>query len=272
MKSAVETRIKAYSLMKELKKKNVPWTELIKKINNKFNVPYHTIYHWHKYENSPFGKRKLEYNREIFYVLGALLGDGCAYYWKKGKIYMVIVSGEKEFINKYSDKLFLCMGKKIKGYPERSKNVWHLKTCNIELYTLLKDVRKNLDFLSNLLEKGNDYENSLQLIEGYFDAEGCVKVIKEPVRKTPKICLDLCSTDYPVLELIKQLLKEHLNIEARYSIQKPFIGRDGSPRKKLYHLRIYKKEYIRKFFEHLSTIKLKPEKVSYVENWLNNGR
>ena len=69
-----------------------------------------------------------------------------------------------------------------------------------------------------------------------------------------------------------KLLKEKLNIEAKYSIEQSFIGKDGSKRQKVYHLRIYKKEYIRKFLENISTTKLKPEKVMYVESWLNNGK
>ena len=77
---------------------------------------------------------------------------------------------------------------------------------------------------------------------------------------------------YLVLELIRQLLREHLNIEARYSIQKAYITKDGRERKTQYHLRIYKKEYIRKFLEKINTTKLKSEKVNYVENWLNNGK
>ena len=39
-----------------------------------------------------------------------------------------------------------------------------------------------------------------------------------------------------------------------------------------YHLRIYKKEYIRNFLKNFNTTKLKPEKVIYVDNWLNNGK
>jgi hypothetical protein len=71
-----------------------------------------------------------------------------------------------------------------------------------------------------------------------------------------------------ILDLIKRLLKDNLEIEARYSLQKPFMGKDGYRRQRLYHLRIYKKEYVKIFFENISTTKLKEEKISYVENWL----
>ena len=32
------------------------------------------------------------------------------------------------------------------------------------------------------------------------------------------------------------------------------------------------KEFIRRFFENISTTKLKEEKVTYLQNWLNNGK
>jgi len=117
-----------------------------------------------------------------------------------------------------------------------------------------------------------DKKSALLFVEGFFDAEGCVKIIKEKVRKTPKICLDITNTDFRILEVVKKLLQEHLGIEARYSIQKPEIGKDGSLRKVAYHLRIYKKEFVKIFFENISTTKLKEEKVIYVKNWLNNGK
>ena len=78
--------------------------------------------------------------------------------------------------------------------------------------------------------------------------------------------------EYGIPKVARKILKNYLNIESNYSIQKPEIGKDGSLRKKAYHLRIYKKEFIRRFFENISTTKLKEEKVIYVQNWLNNGK
>ena len=156
-----------------------------------------------------------------------------------------------------------------KNYINRNSNVWFVNIGNLQLYFLFQQIRRDLKVLHNLLTKEDYYKNSLELIEGFFDAEGCVKIIKEEVRKTPKICLDICSTNFEILELIRKLLKEQLIIEARYSIQKA----DGIKNKKVaYHLRIYKKEFVRRFFENISTIKLKKEKITYVKNWLNNGK
>jgi len=50
-------------------------------------------------------------------------------------------------------------------------------------------------------------------------------------------------------------------MDARYSIQKQYLGKDGHLRKTAYHLRMYPKEFVKKFFESISTTKLKAEKV-----------
>ena len=272
VKIPIQTRVEAYNLMNELKEQNISKTEIVNIINNRFKIPYQTTYHWYQYNLSPFGKKRLVYNKELFYVIGALLGDGCAYHWKKMDRHMVILSGEKEFINKYSLKLSKCVNRIIKGHIVRGKNIWQLTTSNFELYSLFKKIRDDFNYVHSLIKKSDYKTNSLFFIEGFFDAEGCVKIIKEEVRKTPKICLDICSTDFKILELIRILLKKHLGAEAKYSIQKSYTGRDNIKRKTCYHLRLYKKEFIRKFFENMNTIKLKPEKIEYVDSWLNNGK
>ena len=212
---------------------------------------------------------KIEYKKELFYVIGALLGDGCAYHWKKNNVKTLVLIGDYNFTKKYTEKLSKCSRNRVKNYIDRSKNIWFVRIGNITLYNLFKEIREDLNKLRILIKRDNYKDNSLEFIEGFFDAEGCVKIIKEPVRKTPKICLDITNTDYELLNLIKECLKENLDIEARYSIQKA----DNKKNKQTaYHLRIYKKEFVRNFLENINTTKLKPEKLEYVNNWLNNGK
>jgi len=268
-----EIRLKAFDLLQEFKDKDVPRKEIIDRIQAELSIPKGTLYDWYAGRNRPYGRREKEIieKPELFYILGALLGDGCAYYWKKLNRRIINIAGEKEFTKKYTDKLSKCTRNKVKNYPNRNRNVWFVNIGNIQLYFLFKQIKENLQTLPNLLKQGDYRKNSLEFIEGFFDAEGCIKIIKEAVRKTPKICLDICCTNYELLELTRKLLQERLDIEARYSTQKAFIGRDGSKRRKVYHLRIYKKEYIRRFLEKIKTTKLKEEKISYVKNWLSNG-
>ena len=164
--------------------------------------------------------------------------------------------GDKAFTEKYAGMLSKCTGKVVKPHIDRSKNIWFVKANSFQLFTLFKKVRVDTEYLELLLHQSGR-QSSLLFIEGFFDAEGCVKIIKEPVRITPKICLDLTNTNKVYLEIIRSLLQEILGIEARYSIQKAFMGKDGFPRQQVYHLRIYKRASIRKFLENIETTKVK---------------
>ena len=266
-----EKRLIAFDTLTQLKTKSIPRNKIIKEINTKFSIPIGTLYTWYSENYIPFGRRgKISHKPELFYVLGALLGDGCAYNWKTTNNYTILV-GDYNFANKYAKMATECINTKTKAYIDRNKNIWLVRSNNFELYSLFKKSRENLDYLEKLINK-NDKKSALLFIEGFFDAEGCVKIIKETTRKTPKICLDITNTNYEALELIKKLLKKYLDINSEYSVQKAKIGNDGFQRKEIYHLRIYKKESIRTFLKNISTTKLNNKKIPYVQKWLNNGR
>lgn len=259
-------RLKAFDLMQELKSKSISEDVVIDKIHDEFSINKGTLLQWYSGTYRPCGRKgEVTYKPELFYVLGALLGDGCTYNWKITLNYVILV-GDRDFTTKFADMIYQCTGTKIKAYIDRSKNIWFVRYNNFKLYSLFKKIRGDLCHLEQLIK---NKKSALLFVEGFFDAEGCVKIIKEEIRKTPKICLDITNTDFRILEVVRKLLQEHLEIEARYSIQKA----DGIKNKKVaYHLRIYKKGLIKKFFENISTTKLKEEKVVYVQNWLNNGK
>jgi len=256
-------RLQAFDLLQELKDENISRQAIVDQINHDFGIPATTIYFWYTGQFVPYGRKgKIVWRPELFYVLGALLGDGCIYRWKPTNNYVILV-GDKKFTTKYSDMLEPCISKRDKPYIIRSKNVWFVKSNNFELFSFFKKAREDSTYLENLFVR-NDRRSRLLFIEGFFDAEGCVKIIKEKVRKTPKICLDITNTNYGFLNLIKKLLKDELGIEALFSIQEP---REEN-RKIAYHLRIYKKEFVRKFFENIGTTKLYDEKAIHLQNWL----
>lgn len=262
------TRLKAFDLLQELKRNNVSRKRTVDKVHSKLGIPIGTLYDWYRNKSFPWGRKgKILYKPELFYVLGALIGDGCVYKWKITNNHTILV-GDYNFTTKYADMVTNCTDTKTKAYINRSKNIWFVKSNNFELCSLFKKSREDPNYLEKLI-KQNGKRSSLFFIEGFFDAEGCVKIIKEKVRKTPKICLDMTNTNLGTLELIRKLLEEKLDIEARYSNQDSFMEKDGFRRKKIYHLRIYKKEFINKFFKKINTTKLKTEKVHYVERWLN---
>jgi intein-encoded DNA endonuclease-like protein len=244
-----------------MKSKNLSRQSTVHLIKDKFDIPLSTCYLWFAGSQSPYGALgKLTTKGNLPYVLGVLLGDGYAYNWRSSYNIGILVRDES-FAKKFAERLSVCVGGKVTAYPSRKRNLWFVKIGNHELFTLFKDFKSNLSLVK---DEKLSREDALQFIEGFFDAEGCVKVIKEKVRKTPKICLDFSNTRYEVLEVVQKLLRTSFQIEAGFSIQ-----HDKRPnRKPVYHLRIYKKDYVRIFFENMQTIKLSKEKALLLENWL----
>ena len=264
-------RIEAFNLLNELKGNGLSIGEIIRQVHCKFPIPKGTLYCWFEGKQSPFGSiGKLKFNKELFYVLGALLGDGCIYHWRAEHQLWLI--GDEKFTKKFASRLSVVIGRNVKNYRKRKRNYWFVKISNIQLYNLFKGIRSDLNKLEIMAKEGDFINNCLQLIEGFFDAEGCVKIIKEEVRKTPKICLDITNTNYALLEIINKFLKNALAITAKYSIQKYYVGKDGCNRKEAYHLRIYKKSSVKHFLGNVNTTKLNSEKEVFVKAWLNNGK
>ena len=257
-----KTRMIAFDAFKSLFAQALPRKEIIDAIKKEFRIPYGTLYDWYVGKHVTWGRTgKITLKAEAFYVLGALIGDGCLYKWKPTNNHVILV-GDKKFATKYSKYLSACTGQKVKPYIDRNKNIWFVRINNFELYELFKKTRLDTNYLESLITKyGN--QAALLFIEGFFDAEGCVKVIREPSRITPKVCLDITNTNKKILDLTQSLLQKNLNIEARFSLQKP-----RGNRKICYHLRIYKKQNIRIFFKFISTTKLKRKKIKLVRKWL----
>src|SRR3989338_9675747 len=110
-----ELRLKAFDLMNELKGNNLPRKEVIDRICEEFSVPKGTLYNWYANIEYRYGGRgEVTANPELFYVLGALLGDGCIYHWKKLNRHIINIAGEKEFTEKYADKLSKCTRNRVK--------------------------------------------------------------------------------------------------------------------------------------------------------------
>ena len=271
----LERRLEAFKRFQQLSARGKSRRELVLAISRQFGLSQETVYGWVR-GTSPFGTRcgTIWYSKGLFYVIGALLGDGCVYHWRN--TFQIWLVGEPEFCDKYARMASLvCKHSRrsfrkpihYKARPWSGKNAWFVHFQNAELFFLIKQMRERLDLLTELLRRGDRRANGLQLIEGFFDAEGCIKIIKEPVRKTPKINIDFCNTNLALLQLIGYELKVTMGIEPHFSSQ---VGRGN--RKTSHHLRIYKKESIRKFLTYISTIKLKPDKRPYVENWLSKNR
>ncbi|MGH9993427.1 MAG: LAGLIDADG family homing endonuclease [Nitrososphaera sp.] len=234
---------------------------IVNLVKEQFGIPTSTCYLWFAGSHSPYGSLgKVKTKQNLLYVLGVLLGDGYAYNWHSSYNVGILVKDES-FAKKFAGQLSKCISRNVTAYPSRKRNLWFVKVGNYELFTLLGDFKSNLNLIS---DKKISSDDALQFIEGFFDAEGCVKVIKEKARITPKICLDFTNTNRKILVAVQKLLKTSLNIESGFSVQHDMRAN----RKTVYHLRIYKKDHVRIFFENIQTIKLSKEKALWLKKWL----
>ncbi|MAG02232.1 hypothetical protein CMI42_02750, partial [Candidatus Pacearchaeota archaeon] len=175
-------RIKAYKLLNKLKDKGISRPEIIKILIDNYGVNKGRVYDWYSGRNMPWKLKEkvehLEYCEELFYLLGAMLGDGCIYEWK-GQ-FQVKIYGEKEFIEKCAIKLSLCLKKDIKCYyyksyfKTRGSHLWYIQTSHKKLFMLFQSIRTDLGMVLNLMKNKSFKGNSINFIEGFFDAEGCV--------------------------------------------------------------------------------------------------
>lgn len=218
---------------------------------------------------------KVIYRPELFYVLGALFGDGYTYSWidryRKKHFRVGLDVKDKSFAIKYAQKISKVFGFKVNLCYYANDKLWYIRLDNEEFYSLVNKLRASPKSVITLINKNEKSQSSaINFIEGFFDADGCVKIINDSARKIPKICPDFTSTDKKRLEATRILLQDYLRIEAKYSNQDAYISKDGFPRKKSYHLRIYKKSWVKRLLKNIKTIKLYDKKVPYVEQWMSN--
>jgi intein-encoded DNA endonuclease-like protein len=240
--------------------------DVVDRISSSYGITKTTVYQWYKGQ-TPFGRRAGRIARvpELLYVLGALLGDGCIYHWRN--LFQIWLVGEEAFTAKFALKLSQCIGRKVKNYRYGSKSAWFVRVENAELYFLFQSIRSDHSLVQRIIEETDPVAGWDQFIEGFFDAEGCVKIIRGRERKTPKACLDFCNTDYELLELVRRAMSEQFGIESGMSIQAAV-----PPRKTVYHLRIYSKEGIAKFLSVVHTTKLTADRKKVVDVWLSKRR
>lgn len=235
-------------------------------ISRRYGLTKTTVYQWWK-GTTPMGKRAGHATKvpELLYVLGALLGDGCIYHWKGN--FQIWLVGEREFAAKFADKLTRCLGRQVRYYKYGKKNAWFVRIGNAELFFLVEGARRDTATVERLVRESGSAHGWVEFIEGFFDAEGCVKVIRERIRQTPKICLDICNTNLGLLAVVQGAARKVLGIELRLSKQTA-----SPPHRTSYHLRIYKKDDVRRFLEAVPTTKLTDGKKPLVEAWLTKNR
>src|SRR3989344_4889444 len=120
--------LEAYDELKLLKANGYTKKEAIDTIHEQYGIKVSRLYSWFNEKWYPYGRRgKIRICNELFYVLGALLGDGCMYNYRITNNFIILV-GDEEFATKYAEKLTICTGRIAKAYIDRSKNIWFVRT------------------------------------------------------------------------------------------------------------------------------------------------
>lgn len=253
--------MEAYDALVEIGKQEIN-AQQIQSISKKYGVPSRSLRRWTKGTKPAGRKGEIRECKELYYVLGALLGDGCLYRYKITDNLCILV-GSRQFAEKFAMKVNTCSDSHVKAYIDRSKNIWFVKVNNFELYKLFENCRNTPSVIRSKLEANP--RSAIQFIEGFFDAEGCIKIVKEKQRKTAKTCLDMANTNKAFLEEVQFALQTAFGFKGRYSARrKPLEGR-----KLCYHLRIYKKKHVKIFLHNIPTTKMDGWKRKYVDKWLS---
>lgn len=246
----LEERIEAYNKFNALLKSNFCRKEIVDAVTKEYAITPATIYCWFK-GKSPYGHRagRISIKKELFYVIGALLGDGYIYAWRKRYIVGLSVR-DKSFAQRFAKKLSGSLKRNVPFYHYAKRDIWFVAVGNAELFFLFNRLRKDLPYLEQMLEAGDYVANSLELLRGFIDAEGCVKLIKEETRKTPKVVLDISNKNRQYLNFMGNLLENAFEIKPRFSSQ--FDERRDST---YHHLRVYRKADVKAILAKVNTIK-----------------
>lgn len=179
-------------------------------------VSYHTkkfgLVNPHQNYNTP----NLEPSKCLSYVVGVLVGDGCASkYDKKGAqrhdIKLKVI--DKEFAEEFSRCLASIMGKAnpYAVWSNKKDNFWHTAVCSKELYYYY--VNKGYSLCIEQYPAG--------FIKGFFDSEGSISCGKHG--SWNKVWYIQCSNNnINLLDTVKQLLSV-LGIDSAMSLR----GRKG---------------------------------------------
>ncbi|MGA3020548.1 MAG: LAGLIDADG family homing endonuclease [Candidatus Micrarchaeales archaeon] len=246
----LEKRITAFDEFNRLLQLKFRRKEIVDKVTKDFGVSSATAYQWFR-GGSPYGKRagRITINKELFYIVGALLGDGYIYAWRKR--YRVGLSvRDKSFAKRFAEKLSKVVKREVRFYHYSKKDLWFVNINNAELFFLFNKLRNDLSYLRQLLKVGNFSTNSLEFLQGFIDAEGCVKLVKEETRKTPKVVMDITNKNLDYLMLMAFLLEKTLRIKPHFYSQ--FDKRRNST---YHHLRFYKKADVKEILTEIKTIK-----------------
>lgn len=157
------------------------------------------------------------WNEDAAYLLGALLGDGCAYISHNGRLTTKMYRVDLQVSDEAFARRVFDTGKRIPHLrphwykPQVVKNSIKISTrykvgfLSKKLYQLLSDLKNEPFGLLNLIE---NTKQAIFLLSGFFDAEGC------HCEKDHRHYLKMTNTNYDLLS-ISQLILQKIGFDFR---------------------------------------------------------
>lgn len=269
---ASEEQLLVYGFVLQLKREGFGYKRIMKKILNEKQVmlSLSTLSYWFNNNVRMLGGEnsfRAEPSPELAYVLGTMFGDGCITRNKPKQEYCVRLDVvDKDFAEKFSS----CVSKllcKEKDYApcKNKRGHYSIQVRSKQLYNFIKSLKDDFEKAKPFIEK-----YPAEFIQGLADSEGCPGIFS--VKKLGCVIVVAYSTNYPLLQYVKNLLKNNFGIDSVLLLQgkagasdSVIGGRLITRTKNVYGLRINKSKHVRIFFGRINfSIKRKREKLADV--------
>lgn len=265
----IEKRLQAYNKCIKLEKKGLKTIEIWKILkDNGIEIKYETIRRWVKGEREPSKKLNTiqKFDKNLPYVIGLLIGDGCFYKVMKNGSYnngrITLGVKDKDLAQKFALSISYIFGnkRKYKVKWSKDKKVYIVELHSKELVELLLRQFNDLIKIIKISE--------ISFIKGFFDAEGCINIKYQKNRIYPRIFLT--NSDIELINYVKNYFKRigirsNVQINTKKGKEKTILNRNTKTTKDCYNLSIENFQGIKKFADEINfTINRKKSKLNNV--------
>ena len=214
------------SLAQIAKQFSLPSASSILKVMRNFDIPRRTLLEAAALNPPPNLKRpNLQTSKELAYIIGVHLGDGCVNIRFDKFQYQWRVKGEREFVDNIARVLQLIG---LNSWINRENDCFRISTASRIFVQWL--TKLSLQNIETLLVSDN---LKLSFIEGFYDAEGYLGIVHRQNRTFPHIWVKIGNTNLPLLEMCQRLLTD-LGIYSRVYLS----NRVKPPRQTYYQLTV----------------------------------
>jgi len=182
----------------------------IREIASTLGISKGTIEGWIYKNRNPenlFNIPSLKPSKELAYVLGVLVGDGCVTRGGKGTYVVKLRTASRIFANKFKEHLekiglspSINVERRSKINP-KWKDIYVVRAVSKIFY----DFYKSLD-LNKIRQLIRGFE--IEFLQGFYESEGSLDFRK----RYKHLRIRIVNTNYELLKLVRNIIETHLNI------------------------------------------------------------